>query len=133
MEKYPDRIAIGTQKRFDNNTPYIYNKVTINGEPMYVCERGSDWARGNELLILRLRTTEDGSTEWVAYDSSVDEHRVIMRQAVFRCNNDNILTEGPHVWQKNGAASKTGEAPIQEWEGRLWCETRVLVHATTCI
>ena len=48
----PERLTIGTQKAFAKNYPYPYQKAEIGTETVYVCSKGSEWARRGEVLVL---------------------------------------------------------------------------------
>ena len=48
----PERLTIGTKKAFENNYPFPYEKKQIGSETIYVCTKGSEWARTNEVLVL---------------------------------------------------------------------------------
>ena len=47
----PERIIIGTKKAFANNYAYECEKIdNVDGETIYVCDKGSDWARDGEVF-----------------------------------------------------------------------------------
>ena len=48
----PERLTIGTKKAFEGNYAFPYEKRQIDAETIYVCNKGSEWARANEVLIL---------------------------------------------------------------------------------
>ena len=52
----PERLTIGTKKAFGKNYPFPYEKAQIGSETIYVCTKGSEWARTNEVLVLRCVT-----------------------------------------------------------------------------
>ena len=115
----PSQFAIGTSKAFRNNYAFKYTRCEIDDEIVYICDKGSAWARENEVLVLRC----DNGT-WTAWDSSVDDNMDLRcRQPVFRCDGD-ITDQGWHVWAMNHAATKDGEGTAVNWTGALWCETR---------
>ena len=87
-------------------------------ETVYVCNKGSDSARDNEVLVLRRE-----SDAWIAYDSSVTDNELTCRQEVFRSRDADITKEGEHTWQMNKSRI-TGDEPI--WFGALNCRTKVL-------
>ena len=117
----PEHLTIGTKKAFKNNYAFPYTKHAVGGETIYVCRKGSDYARANEVLVLRC---QEGT--WTAYDSDVsaDGGTLHMRQAVFRCR-ENITEPGWHCWQMNDAAGPEATSQPAEWQGALWAETRV--------
>ena len=103
---------------------FPYEKKQIGSETIYVCNKGSDWARSNEVLVLR---RENGT--WTAFDGAVNADGLTLqcRQAVFRCIATDITKPGWYEWQTNYAANlnyfdEIGEA---DWRGALWAETRV--------
>ena len=49
----PERLTIGTRKAFENNYAFPYEKKQIGSETIYVCTKGNEWARSNEVLVLR--------------------------------------------------------------------------------
>ena len=97
----PEHLTIGTKKAFEKNCPFPYEKKQIGSETIYVCSKGSDWARTNEVLVLR----REGET-WIAFDSAVsaDGSTLHCRQPVFRCLATDITQPGWHNWQTNYAA-----------------------------
>ena len=118
----PERLTIGTKKAFQKNYPFPYQKKQIGSETIYVCTKGSEWARPNEVLVLRC---ERGM--WTAFDSAVSADGVTLqcRQPVFRCLATDITQPGWHQWQTNYAASPTDACLSVDWQGALWAETRV--------
>ena len=116
------RLTIGTTKAFQNKYSFPYEKRQIAGETIYICNKGSDWARSDEVLVLRCE-----SGIWTAYDSAVNaaELKLYCRQPVFRCLETDITQPGWHKWQTNYAASPDGAGLAIDWQGALWAETRV--------
>ena len=131
---WPEHLTIGTKNAFKNNKAFPYVRKKIGPETFYVCNKGSDWARTNEVLVLRC---ENGT--WTAFDGcrqavdtalltqDLDALTLLCRQAVFRCRAEDITKPGRHEWQTNYAADlnyfdEIGEA---DWRGALWAETRV--------
>ena len=103
-------------------TPFPYEKRQIGSETIYVCTKGSEWARAREVLVLRCETGT-----WTAFDSAVsaDGSTLQCRQAVFRCPATDITQPGRYQWQTNYAASSNAAALAVNWQGALWAETRV--------
>ena len=66
-QQMPERLTIGTKKAFGKNYPFVYEKKEIGSETIYVCNKGSDWALSNEVLVLR---RENGT--WTAFDGAVN-------------------------------------------------------------
>ena len=118
----PDKITIGTQRAFENNYAFPYTKQTIDSETVYVCTKGSQWARPSEVLVLRC---EHGT--WTAYDSALIAGGTTLqcRQPVFRCKGVDITQPGVHTWEINYAANPSGEGHPTEWQGGLQAETRL--------
>ena len=121
-EQMPERFSIGTSKAFQNNYAFPYEKRQIGSEIIYVCSKGSRWARRNEVLVLRC---VEGT--WTAFDSeiSADGERLQCRQQVFRCLGTDITRPGRYKWETNYAASRTAAGLLPDWQGALWAETRV--------
>ena len=123
MSTQPDmplNFAIGTKKAFERNYAFPYTRRTINDETIYVCNKGSEYGRANEFLVLR----HDAGT-WTAWDSVIEDHETLRcRQPVFRSNED-ITFPGWHTWEKNLDASRENEGSRVTWGGNLMAETRV--------
>ena len=80
LAQMPERLTIGTKKAFQKNYPFPYQKKQIGSETIYVCTKGSEWARTNEVLVLRCNTTQDGSQgTWTAYDSAVNANGLTLQ------------------------------------------------------
>ena len=116
---HPQQFAIGTRKAFENGYPYLYKMQTVGGEEMYICEKGSEWSRNGEFLVLRF----DSGT-WTAADSVIEGNTLRCRQLVFQCEGD-ITEPGWHCWKMNFNASKDGDGSNTDWQGKLWAETRM--------
>ena len=122
--RMPERLTIGTMKAFQNYYPYFYTKTLIASETFYVCTKGSQWARANEVSVLRCV-----NGIWTAFDCAVsaDGSTLKVRQPVFRCHATNITQPGWHKWEINYAAHRDASLgrPVADWQGELWAETRV--------
>ena len=118
----PERLTIGTQKAFENNYPFPYEKKQIGSETIYVCTKGSEWARGNEVLVLRC----EGET-WIAFGSAVSADGLTLqcRQPVFRCLATDITQPGWHHLETNYNANPNDAVVEFDWQGALWAEARV--------
>ena len=118
----PEHLTIGRKKAFEKNYPFPYEKKQIGSETLYVCTKGSEWARTNEVLVLRCVTGT-----WTAFDSAVSADGLTLqcRQPVFRCPATDITQPGWHTWQTNYAASPNDAGLAVDWQGALWAETRV--------
>ena len=125
----PDTFRIGTKKAFDNNQAFPYTKKQVGSEILYICTKGSEWARANEQLVLRYvpRAKASSGGIWTAFDSDVNQNGTTLqcRQAVFRCIDDDITQPGWHVWETNYAADRNGDGLNCDWQGQLWAETKV--------
>ena len=56
MSTQPDmplNFAIGAKKAFERNYAFPYTRRTIKDETIYVCNKGSEYARADEFLVLR--------------------------------------------------------------------------------
>ena len=117
----PQRFTIGTQAAFNNNDAYLYEKQELASETIYVCEKGSNYKREGEKLVLR----REGDT-WTAYDCVFSDDGKIQkwRQAVFRCKGDNITKPGSYVWETNSNADPGNESSEEKWGGHLLAETK---------
>ena len=96
-QQMPEHLTIGTQKAFENNYAFPYQKTQIGSETIYVCTKGSEWARTSEVLVLRCVTTQDNSPgTWAAFDSAVSANGSTLqcRQPVFRCLATDITQPG---------------------------------------
>ena len=118
----PDTLIIGTRKAFEKNYAFPYEKKHIGSETIYVCTKGSDRARSNEVLVLRC---QEGT--WTAFDSAVTGNGLTLqcRQPVFRCLSSVPTQRGWHKWETNHAASPNNAGLAVDWQGDLWVETRV--------
>ena len=94
----------------------------IGSETIYVCTKGSEWARADEVLVLRC---DKGI--WTAFDSALnaDGSTLQCRQPVFRCLATDITQPGWYKWETNWAADRNGDGLTIDWQGGLWAETRV--------
>ena len=121
-EQMPKRLIIGTQEAFERENAFPYERKEIGSETIYVCTKGSDWARSNEVLVLRC---ENGT--WTAFDGGVNADGLTLqcRQPVFRCLATDITQPGWHKWQTNYTASPNDAGLAVDWQGALWAETRV--------
>ena len=120
----PDTFRIGTKKAFDSNNSFLYTKKQVGSEILYICTKGSEWARTHEQLVLRY---DAASAAWTAFDSDVNNNGTTLqcRQAVFRCRGADITQPGWHVWETNYAADRNGDGLNCDWQGQLWAETKV--------
>ena len=121
-QQMPERLTIGTKKAFEKNYAFPYEKKQIGSETIYVCNKGSDWARRNEVLHLRFH-----QGIWTAFDGDVsdDGSALYCRQAVFRCVATDITQPGWYTWEINDVASPDSAGLGVDWQGALLAETRV--------
>ena len=121
-------FSIGTKRAFENNYAYKYEKKIIDGETLFVCEKGSEWARPNEVLVLRHLEEDDGTYAWTACDSDIIGGGTTLNcpQPVFRCfeKEKDVTQPGWYKWQTNHAASAHDTALEANWQGTLSAETR---------
>ena len=128
VEHMPEHLTIGTTKAFEKNYPFPYKKKHLGSETIYVCTKGSQWARTSEVLVLRCGTRPDGSPgAWTAFDSAVsaDGSTLQCRQPVFLCHATDITQPGWHTWGNNYKAKPNGAGLAFDWQGTFWAETRV--------
>ena len=116
----PQSFSIGTKRAYAGGYEYPYKKQKIDMETVYVCTKGSDNARENEVLVLRRE-----SDAWIAYDSSVTGNELTCRQKVFRSRDAKITKQGYHEWEMNKSANKGRQVHDPDWFGHLWCLTKV--------
>ena len=116
----PEHITIGTKTAFDNNYAFPYKKTQIGSETIYVCTKGSQWARTSEVLVLRC---VNGT--WTAFDSAVSANGSTRqcRQPVFRCLATDITQPGWHTWETNYDANPNGAGLVVDWQGELWAQS----------
>ena len=132
-QEWPHKITIGTKKAYDNQYFWLYERMTIDGEECYVGNKGSNYSRGNELLVLR-RDCFHGDNGmmiiWTAFDASKNSDGSIqLRQAVFRAIDQHIHQPGWHQWQTNHQAQKYNNGQMENWKDKLVCETKVFSNA----
>ena len=98
----PERLIIGTKKAFDNNYPFPHQKKQIGAGIIYVCTKGSQWARTGEVLVMRCE-----NETWAAFDNAVsaDGTTLQRRQPVFRRLATDISQRGWRKWETNYAAN----------------------------
>ena len=121
----PERLSIRMVSNFGNEYAFEYQKMQNNEDIMYVCKRGSNWARTDEQMLL---TFTEGS--WKVYDSAVlvDKITIHCRQTVFRCDEGNITQRGWYMWHWNVRADETKNNgyDAEEWScHHFWGETTV--------
>ena len=119
-EGMPEIFSIGTKTAYARKYQYDYKRETIDGKTVYVCKRGSDFSKDDEMLVL----CQDAEG-WTAYDSSLNGNgdTLITRQKVFRSDDQFIYKEGTHVWEMNKKVSTNDTVDDPEWYGRLECIT----------
>ena len=121
-EAAPQFLEIGSPQAFAMHTQYVYERIEVGPETIYVCKRGSEYCLEGEVLVLR--RSEIG---WTAFDGRyIPQRRVLhLRQAVFRCLNADITKPGSYVWQANSEASRTALVARELWGEILKAETRL--------
>ena len=119
-QQLPAHLTIGTKKAFQNDYAFPYKREDIGSETIYVCNKGSEWARPGEVLMLQC---ENGT--WTAFDGAIVGSTVQLRQPVFRCCATDITQPGWHTWETNEAADPNNVGLPENWQGALWAETRV--------
>ena len=125
-KEMPEHLTVGTKTAFQRGYAYPYTRMEIDLETIYVCNKGSDYVKKDEVLVLRCK-----NGIWTAYDNVVKKtqktHKKTLtcRQAVFRCLHTDITRAGWHVWEMNHATSTNGEGDEPDWKGALQAETRV--------
>ena len=118
----PEHLTIGAKKAYQNNYAFPYQKMEIDSQIVYVCEKGSEWCRKGEVLVLR-----NNNGTWTAYDAAfnADGTTMVVRQPVFRCSTPDITQPGWHKWQTNYNANDHETGLAVDWQGELKAETRV--------
>ena len=131
-QEWPYKITIGTRRAYEKNYFWLYERMTVNGEQCYVADKGSDYSRGSELMVLRRECFRGDDGEmiiWTAYDAFRNPDRsVTLRQAVFRAINQHIQQPGWYQWQQNGQAAPHNNGQPDAWDEKfkLRCETKVI-------
>ena len=117
----PERLIIGTATAFKKKYAYDYEKHEVDSGIVYICKKGNESCRANEVLVLRRQCPW-----WIAYASNVSADRTTIhcRQGVFRCLQEDITKEGSHKWEINWNASPN-DGVEDNWHGTLWAETRL--------
>ena len=114
----PLHISIGTRDALQNGCAYDYDRLNSLG--VYVCTKGSDYARAGEFFVLKY---ENG--EWIAWDSTMNRGELLCRQPVFK-SSANVLEPGEHVWRANESAHKDCDPGLEPvWSGDHWQVSRV--------
>ena len=118
----PGHITIGTKKAFGNNYAFQCKKTQIGSEVIYVCTKGSQWARRSEVLVLLCV-----SGTWTAFDSAVSANGSTLqcRQPVVRCLATDITQPRWQKWETNYDANPNDAGLVVDWQGELWVHTRV--------
>ena len=119
----PEHLTIGTKTAFQKGYAFPYKKKKIASETIYVCNKGIDNLKKDEVWVLRC---EDDI--WTAYDNAIKKtpkKTLMCRQPIFRCLHTDITWAGWHVWEMNHADSTNGEGDEPDWKGALQAETRV--------
>ena len=113
-QQMPEHLTIGTKKAFENNYPFRYERKQIGSETIYVCTKGSEWARTNEVLVLRCETGT-----WTAFDSAVSANGSTRQrcQPVCRCLAADITQPGWHTWETNYDANSNDAGLVVDWQG----------------
>ena len=118
----PDHFTIGRRNAVRIKDAWSYKKLQLKSETIYVSDKGSRYARNNEVLVLR--RVDD---MWTAFDCVLTADGKIhqQRQAVFRSHEADITREGYHKWQMNDAASvDNNEGSEEVWRGTLRAITK---------
>ena len=98
----PVRIAIGTEKAFDNQ--YAYNYSFNEDTRTYVCNQTTQNGRPNEVLMIAPVGLPDG-TWFVAVEGLVIDGAFEARQMAFRTQAE-FWVPGWHTWQTNSACCR---------------------------
>ena len=115
----PKRLIIRMPTTFGNNfgneiVSLEFCKIEDNVEILYECTRGSNWAQGDERMVLTFTLGQ-----WIVYDAEwlADNETISCRQAVFHCFSKNMTKPGWNMWRWNVFADQTrnnGYYP-EEW------------------
>ena len=116
MASWPDFLEIGPVQY-----GFTYRKVSLEHRFVYVCDRGSEYAKPTEVLVMTFDLDQ-----WMAYDAEISTGAVELRQPVFRSTAD-VITPGRHVWQINfNAGTDQIISSTPSWREGTWpFETRV--------
>ena len=107
----PTSLRIGPERHHYNYT------LHQSDPPIYVCEKGSEWAASGEKLFL----LKAASGKWTAYDACVAD-TASTGVPVFDTDED-ATAAGFHVWRTNYSR----DAASPDWRATgLSCETTIL-------
>ena len=107
-KELPAKLAIGTQKAFDEGYEYKYRFMDdIN---LYVCDHKTTTNVDGEVMAIEVGEDEYGNTWYAASEGQLsqsgDGQRFHGRQIVFR-TQEQFWEPGTHEWQLNANSSPT--------------------------
>ena len=107
-KELPAKLAIGTQKAFDEGYEYKYRFVEEIS--LYVCDDKTTTSVDGEVMAISVGSDELGNTWYAASEGQLsqsgDGQRFHGRQIVFR-TPEQFWEPGEHVWQLNANSSAT--------------------------
>ncbi len=107
-KELPAKLAIGTQKAFDEGYEYKYRFV--EEIKLYVCDERTTTRVDGEVMAISMGSDEHGNTWYAASEGQLsqsgDGQRFHGRQMVFR-TRDQFWAAGEHAWQMNANSSAT--------------------------
>ena len=107
-KELPAKLAIGTQKAFDEGYEYKYRFVEEIS--LYVCDDKTTTSVDGEVMAIEVGEDEYGNTWYAASEGQLsqsgDGQRFHGRQIVFR-TREQFWEHGTHEWQMNANSSAT--------------------------
>ena len=107
-KELPAKLAIGTQKAFDEGYEYKYRFV--EEIKLYVCDERTTTRVDGEVMAISMGSDEHGNTWYAASEGQLsqsgDGQRFHGRQIVFR-TQEHFWEPGKHEWQLNANSSPT--------------------------
>ena len=121
----PAKLAIGTQKAFDEGYEYKYRFVEEIS--LYVCDDKTTTNVDGEVMAIEVGEDEYGNTWYAASEGQLsqsgDGQRFHGRQIVFR-TQEQFWEPGTHEWQLNANSSATNTNNTV-WGDRMDALTKV--------
>ena len=121
----PAKLAIGTQKAFDEGYEYKYRFVEEIS--LYVCDDKTTTSVDGEVMAIEVGEDEYGNTWYAASEGQLsqsgDGQRFHGRQMVFRTRAQ-FWEAGEHEWQMNANSSATN-TDDSRWGDTLRAVTQV--------
>ena len=132
-KELPAKLAIGTQKAFDEGYEYKYRFV--EEIKLYVCDERTTTRVDGEVMAISMGSDDHGNTWYAASEGQLsqsgDGQRFHGRQMVFRTRAQ-FWEAGEHEWQMNANSSATN-TDDSVWGDSMRAVTKVEEHAGVVI